>query len=66
MLNFDAGQSPYYYYVCPRDRFLLPSLELVEQDVFLYRTLRAQGYDRIVIAVKDGDLQFETDDRFSE
>ena len=43
MLNFDAGQSPYYYYVCPRDRFLLPSLELVEQDVFLYRTLRAQG-----------------------
>lgn len=66
MLNFDAGQSPYYYYVCPRDRFLLPSLELVEQDVFLYRTLRAQGYERIVFAVKDGYLHFETYDRFSE
>ena len=66
MLNFDAGQSPYYYYVCPKDRFLLPSLELVEQDVFLYRTLRAQGYERIVFAVKDGYLHFETYDRFSE
>ncbi len=66
MLKFDAGQSPYYYYACPKDRFLLPSLELVEQDVFLYRTLRAQGYERIVFAVKDGYLYFETYDRFSE
>ena len=67
MLQFHENRSLYYFYACTRDRFILPSLEVIDQNAYLYRTLREQGFDRIVFAVNDAKiLYFETYDRFSE
>lgn len=67
MLEFIENRSLYFYYVCARDRFVLPTLEIVDQNTYLYRTLRENGYERIVFAVCNGEtLYFETYDRLSE
>ncbi len=37
-----------FFFVRPYDHFMLNSLEQVEYDEYLYRVLRAEGYERVV------------------
>lgn len=46
-LLFDSTHGLVHYFVLPNDEFALNSLELLSADVYLYRLLRQEGYDRI-------------------
>ena len=45
---FNASNSCIHYFVCPNDKFVLNSLEIIRPDLYLYRLLRHEGYERIV------------------
>lgn len=52
---FDSKMGTVHYFVCPRpEYFYLNSLEKLDLDTYLFRLLRDEGYERIVMVRNTG------------
>ena len=55
------------YLVCPHDYFALGSMELLDHDAYIYRLLRADGYERVIfIEIENTKCVAHTFDAFSQ
>lgn len=55
---FNSAVGLVHYFVCPDDKVVLNSFEMLDMDTYLYRVLKSESYERIVF-IKEKNMCYE-------